>query len=60
MKIVSKLWLGLEHRLGLRALRVFGMFFHNPVSELQKGVDEKVILELGVWPISKKLIGPLP
>ena len=55
MKIVSKLWLGLEYRL--RVLRVFGMFFHNPVSELQKGVDEKVILELGVWPISKKLIG---
>ena len=36
------------------------LFFHSPVSELPKSRRRKaVILELGVWLICKKLIGPL-
>ena len=37
---------------------LFGLFFHNPLSEFQKKGRKYAISELGVWPISKKLIGP--
>ncbi|KAJ8041466.1 hypothetical protein HOLleu_12290 [Holothuria leucospilota] len=51
--------LGLFLGLGLRGIGLFGLFFHNPVPELQEKGQKAVILELEVWPISKKLIGPL-
>ena len=50
---------GVRIKVMVTWMGVFDHFFHNPVLELQKSRRKGVILELGVWPISKTPIGPL-